>query len=60
MGETQFADLSELEFVDMYLTKNYESPVVGAYPVFSGPTSYPASFDWRNHPGTSTDIRNQG
>ena len=44
----------------MYLTKNNQSPVVGAFPVFSGPTTYTASFYWRNYSGTSTAIRNQG
>jgi len=68
-GVTKFSDLSQKEFSDRYLIKNFQSPkkLYGAKNVpvhdfkhVASPLDFPSSYDWTNHtPAVVTHIYNQ-
>jgi len=60
-GVTKFSDLSEEEFRNQYLIKNYQKKVHPNAPVYTPPAkplAYPTSYDWSSK-GALTPVYNQ-
>jgi hypothetical protein len=37
--------------------ENYKKVAKYSYPIFDGPKTYPAAFDWRKYPGVTSKVK---